>query len=62
MKIKINQVQNIILALNRYDNYNGEQTTECQGCGYYQALVYFEPKYNGYRGGCPSCNGNWAES
>ena len=55
-------MQNIILTLNKYDNYNVEQTTECQGCGYYQALVYFEPKYNGYRGGCPLCNGNWAES
>ena len=47
----------------RYDenNYLDKKTT-CQGCGYTSALIYYESKYNGFRGRCPSCYCNWAES
>lgn len=39
-----------------------QELTECQTCQSLHALVFFEPKYNGFRGFCPHCGGNWPES
>jgi len=36
--------------------------TFCLSCEYPLAHIYDEPKYNGLRGHCPRCGGNWAES
>jgi len=36
--------------------------TTCIVCGAKLALVIEEPRYNGYRGICLRCEGNWAES
>jgi len=34
----------------------------CLNCGFQNALVFLESKYNGFRGFCPDCKGNWPES
>jgi hypothetical protein len=36
--------------------------TRCLVCGYTNAIVFAEFKYNGLRGSCPRCDGNWPES
>lgn len=36
--------------------------TVCTVCETEIALVIDEPRYNGYRGICFSCKGNWPES
>ena len=35
---------------------------ECRGCDSLAAYVIFEHRYNGLRGYCPKCEGNWPES
>ena len=35
---------------------------ECLGCGSELAYIIPEEKYNGLRGFCPKCKGNWPES
>ena len=35
---------------------------ECQGCGSMNAIMFFEPRYHGFRGQCPECGNNWPES
>lgn len=34
----------------------------CLACASENIVIYWEPKYNGFRGTCKDCNTNWAES
>lgn len=34
----------------------------CIECGRHAALIKLEPKYNGFRGKCLQCDGEWPES
>lgn len=34
----------------------------CIECGILEAIIVLEPKYNGLRGKCFKCNGDWPES
>jgi len=34
----------------------------CLLCGNPNAIIIEEPRYNGFRGVCDKCEGNWAES
>ena len=38
------------------------QKVSCLGCNFPFAKVISEKKYNGLRGSCPKCGGNWPES
>jgi len=35
---------------------------KCLICGNERAILFEEPRYNGLRGICEKCDGNWAES
>ena len=34
----------------------------CSGCGFENAIVFHESRYNGLRGFCAKCEVNWPES
>ena len=34
----------------------------CIGCGTFGVEIFLEPKYNGLRGRCINCLGDWPES
>ncbi len=34
----------------------------CNSCTKHSALLYWDRRYDGYRGNCMLCGGNWAES
>ncbi|WP_257719709.1 hypothetical protein [Nitrosopumilus adriaticus] len=34
----------------------------CLGCGFGKAYLVMDFRYNGLRGNCPNCGGNWPES
>lgn len=36
--------------------------TKCVSCGYEEALIILDKKYDGLRGKCPKCGSNWPES
>lgn len=36
--------------------------TSCIGCGKDGAQIFFDVKYNGLRGKCKKCGGDWPES
>ena len=38
------------------------EAVECRACGSPKARIFVEPKYNGLRGRCPECGGDWPES
>ena len=38
------------------------QNVICLECGFIEALVVLESKYNGFRGRCDNCGGDWPES
>lgn len=35
---------------------------QCLICGWPEASIVHEPKYNGFRGKCQKCDNNWPES
>lgn len=39
-----------------------EEKSVCIYCGSENIIIYWEPKYNGFRGTCNECDTNWAES
>ena len=38
------------------------KNTICQACDFDKAVVFYDPRYRGFRGICPKCEGNWPES
>jgi len=38
------------------------QTITCNSCGKDSARLFWDQRYNGYRGMCMLCEGNWPES
>ena len=47
----------------KYQNHvSMSQKVACLGCQFPFANVISEKKYNGLRGSCPKCGGNWPES
>jgi hypothetical protein len=38
------------------------QNVICLDCGFRRAFVILELKYNGFRGRCDKCGGDWPES
>ncbi len=39
-----------------------EENLVCIYCGGESIVIYWEPRYNGFRGTCNDCKNNWAES
>ena len=39
-----------------------QNTMMCNSCEKYSAVLFWDDRYNGYRGKCVSCKGNWPES
>ena len=39
-----------------------EEKSVCIYCESENIIIYWEPKYNGFRGTCNDCKNNWAES
>ena len=39
-----------------------ESVLSCNSCDEKSAVLFWDRRYNGYRGRCMMCGGNWAES
>jgi len=39
-----------------------DEPFHCMSCGSTNTIKVFDPRYNGYRGHCLDCGGNWPES
>ena len=39
-----------------------QKDTVCDICEKQSAVLFWDVRYNGYRGACSSCEGNWPES
>jgi len=37
-------------------------TITCESCNSHSAVLHWEPRYDGHRGTCMVCGGDWPES